>query len=390
MAPLISWPSVADLFSSSEVHEKSTKPSGDFSYISAIDLVVGDHNILRRNDASTPTAPLSEILSHAQILPRSTSNPGKATVSPFAIPNAAVFTLFGLIGAGFVCTGIWFFFHARNGGFHFKENDWDEYKSTVLRRRGPNGTILSGATESTDLGGGSIYKDIDSTVASSEMGETQYESKRERRSKKARMRGGDLEAGPDEDVRAYRHEKPARVGGINRQADGSSWDGSTDAHTDLLSNKQTTPTSTPTKKDRKHGIRKVSSRWNKSVREPRAERDDHIKEEARKLQEKGRAAQRRDFSYTPGEDSVADSSERRRSKRQSTSPSKRDRRESRRLPQHAESDVDSGDLGTKAYRHIIPGLSAAGSEAPSSEYAEERRKKRNGGYRRGRGDSLDE
>lgn len=67
-------------------------------------------------------------------------------LDPHDINNVGFFVLFALIGVGFVVTGIWFFFWARNGGFHFRQTDWDDYKSTVLRRKGPNDTLLSAAT----------------------------------------------------------------------------------------------------------------------------------------------------------------------------------------------------------------------------------------------------
>src|SRR4051812_42954725 len=150
-----------------------------------------------------------------------TIDPSKG-VTPFdTVPNKFVFVVIGLIGAGFVITGIWFFFIAKNGGFYFSENDWDDYKSTVLRRKGPNGTTLSGATESTDLGGGSIvhgqskrsrwgrknkktkkngsgmekYKDLDeeeSTVGTRSEVYSDMSEVREKSRKKSRLRGGDL------------------------------------------------------------------------------------------------------------------------------------------------------------------------------------------------------
>lgn len=88
-------------------------------------------------------------------------DPSLGVTSPKDINNTFIFILFGLIGVAFVVTGIWFFFWAKNGGFYFKEDDWEDYKSTVLRRKGPNGTLLSNATPSTNLGGGSVYKDVD-------------------------------------------------------------------------------------------------------------------------------------------------------------------------------------------------------------------------------------
>src|SRR5271170_3054674 len=138
--------------------------------------LISSHDIIFRSDDS--------ISQSSTLQTRDSSyNPGAGTTPPANIPNNAVFALFGLIGAGFVITGIWFFFWAKNGGFYFKEGDWEDYKSTVLRRKGPNGTTLSGATPSTNLGGGSVvgkkqriarYKDaeIESSIGTeSEMSE---------------------------------------------------------------------------------------------------------------------------------------------------------------------------------------------------------------------------
>jgi len=99
-----------------------------------------------------------------------------------------------------VITGIWFFFWAKNGGFYFKEGDWEDYKSTILRRKGPNGTTLSGATPSTNLGGGSVvgrkqrlarYKDaeIESSIGTqSEMSESKPAEGVEPSEKRLRIR----------------------------------------------------------------------------------------------------------------------------------------------------------------------------------------------------------
>jgi hypothetical protein len=386
-----------------------------------------------KSSSSSLSNSASSIISRSSALLKRDSEytPGSGVTPPTSIPNNAVFALFGLIGAAFVITGIWFFFWARNGGFHFQEGDWDDYKSTVLRRKGPNGTTLSGATRTTDLGGGSVvgkkarrlrYKDVDDMESSigtaSEMSEVKsLRSGRKTRSKtgKSGLRGGDIAdettslAGseqPDDDVRAYRHEKPARVGGLNRVPDGSAFEGSTqDSHSDLLSNRQHTPTSTPTKKLRKDnytsdgtpGIRHIqttppsSNFWSSSSKKEsthkalvQQDREDRIKAEARKLQEKGRAAGsgRRDFSYTIGDDAstvvsgttVDEERRARRERRQSRSPEKK-------IPgSYTASEGGSDISGTKSYHHPIPGL--------SSSYATERRKERAGGYRRGRRDEL--
>ena len=158
--------------------------------------------------------------------------PGNGAVDPTAINNNGILALFGLIGAGFVITSIWFFFWAKNGGFHWRKGDWSEYKSTVLRRKGPNGTTLSNATRSTKLGDGSIVGSQGSMSdfmdekrgirggggrvppkKSKPVANTPANHKKKRQKHKKNKE--------DADVRAYRHEKVAKVGGLNREADGS-------------------------------------------------------------------------------------------------------------------------------------------------------------------------
>lgn len=453
-------------------------------------------SLLSRNASPSPTisdlSPKSALLAaRAQnLVARAAAvDPTVGVTPPSDIPNKAVFVLFGLIGAGFVISGIWFFFWAKNGGFYFKENDWDDYKSTVLRRKGPNGTTLSGATESTDLGGGSVvhggsrwgkarkgkkekrYRDKEfdfedetaytgSTLGTSELSHYQQEVKKEKKSKDKKNKkkrqqemsevgteigtvDEEMDVGVHEELRAYRHEKVAEVGGLNKEADGSAFDGSTHdgstAASELLSHREKTPTSTPTKvrKERKDnytggtgGIRKVmpstrqpapsesgtSGFWSRSsasgsepVRKSKTLLDTsneaYVKAEAQRLQDKGRAAQRRDFSFRVGDDNstVVSSStasderaakrEERQRRRASKSPVKKTMPGSYVEGSYIEdgsvlgSEL-SGDIGTKSYHHPIPGLSST----VGSEYADERRKKRNGGggYRRGATDDLDE
>ncbi|KAI1639765.1 hypothetical protein F4809DRAFT_75566 [Biscogniauxia mediterranea] len=418
-------------------------------------------------------------------------DPAKGAIKPQDINNKFVFVLFGLLGAAFVCAGIWFFFWAKNGGFYFREDDWDDYKSTVLRRKGPNGTILSGATPSTQLGGGSVYKDVDDgqteytgglTQVTRDTGDTgstltgitggvsdfmgrerrrQKREKKERerekqkdrknRSKSRRRVGEDgalvdeeAEAAAQEQLRAYRHEKAARVGGINKASEGSEWDGSTNpSHStvsneksDLLGHQQGTPTkgeapastvvSSSTASDqppptsrKAGGIRKVYSAADRTANRE----NERMRSEARRIARAERAERasnknnnnpassntaggvHRDFSFqrttgTIEEESgssvvsasvAASSSRHHHHRRQSRSQSRH-----RYLPAPAEEESDAGtsDLGTKSYHHVIPGLSSsaggsgagagAASSVVSSDYAEERRKKRGAGkYRRG-------
>lgn len=397
------------------------------------------HNLLLARDGTSTNRP----------------DPESGILHPSDINNKFMFVLFGLIGAGFVALGIWFFFWARNGGFFFQQNDWDDYKTTVLRRKGPNGTTLSGATTATDLGGGSVYKDIDDdgrteltgtettltgiTAGASDLAgrekrrqkrvqkerekERRREEKRRDRDEKKKQRSRDhssrkvghdgavvdedAEAEAAKHLRNYRHERPARVGGINRESDASTWDGSTNptnssrgGHSEsgvtdeLISSRERDPAATPAKKT--GGIRKVYSTADKrDTRE--AER---IKAEARKLQEKGRAAtasssggsgaggHRRNFSWqrdnTVSEDAPMMAMA-------SPPPTYTASEVETRVPgSWTESDVGTSEVGTKVYQHYIPGLSSAGSSSGGGgtdvrDYADERRKnRRSGGYRRDR------
>ena len=97
----------------------------------------------------------------AQGLHLTKRDPGPSEYAAGARPptdfnNKGFQALFAIIAMGMVLAGLWFFFWAKNGGFHFREGDWEDYKSTVLRRKGPDGKTLSNATKSTRLGGGSV------------------------------------------------------------------------------------------------------------------------------------------------------------------------------------------------------------------------------------------
>lgn len=323
---------------------------------------------------------------------KSTPDPSHGVLDPHDISNVGFFVLFALIGVAFVVSGIWFFFWAKNGGFHFKENDWDEYKSTVLRRKGPNGTILSGATPSTNLGGGSVYKDVrdddGTTVVTESTGlsgvtagasdiaaREKRRAKQERRDRERRKRRGEKKnaqrhVGEDgvldesaekealEELRNYRREKAARVGGLNKESDGSQWDGSTNpsdstVSSELLSNRrQATPNTTPTKKA--GAIRKVYSTADRNEQRE----SERVRAEARRLREESRST-RRVFSYDRPEASESAATE---------------------------SLLEGSDLGVKSYYHPIPELRAQNRER---EREREERRARRGGYRRGQGDETE-
>ncbi|XXH00430.1 hypothetical protein Hte_006775 [Hypoxylon texense] len=461
MAPLL--PSLAaharNLLSTARIAARSTSniPSSPSDALSQLGPLAARSILLARDDANSDDSTTKV-------------DPNKGVVKPQDINNTAIFVLFGLIGAAFVCTGIWFFFWAKNGGFHFRDNDWEEYKSTVLRRKGPNGTLLSGATPSTQLGGGSVYKDVDDTATEYTGGLTQMtgvtgdtadtqstltgitagasdiagrERRRQKRERKERERekkkdrknreksgkrrvgedgvlvDEDAEAEAKDHLRAYRHEKPARVGGINKESEGSQWDGSTNpdnstsAGSDLLSNRQSTPTNTPTKKEAAKasaagtpaksggGIRKVYSTADRNAHRE----NERLRREARREERAAAAASgsgnvRRDFSFQRARvhnpSTVASSVRESTIEEEQQQPSP-----GRYLPPPGgwvPSEVGSGagtesDVGTKAYHHVIPGLSPStvsgsgaggdGSAVSATDYAEEKRKKRGSRYRRG-------
>ncbi|TQS35325.1 hypothetical protein Golomagni_04258 [Golovinomyces magnicellulatus] len=400
--------------------------------------------IFRRANSVTENPSFSFHHTVSTILPRITPiNPEAGTVPPEVIPTKALFFLFGLIGAGFVVTASWFFFLAKNGGFHFKETDWDDYKSSVLRKKRQDGKTLSDATLSTDLGGGSIYHKRDSkrlrgskkrsdpnskgmngkkikavknledcSTQASEMSEISEiksgilrETGRRNHEIKTTMSevesfSGDIDKAAVDDLLAYRNEEPARVGGLNVESESSTFGGSVTESkittSTVPSSRHSTRKKPKQKKDlRIGGIRKVIS-VNDGHKSQRAKKDEtnrvektHIdyekdrllNSEARRLQEKGRAVQRRDFSFKIGDDSLVMTSDDEIARRERHERRRAKRRHSSRVTDNSsrlseiQSSVGTSDIGTKSYNHPIPELSIL---SPRSDYAEERRRRRNG------------
>ncbi|RFU76314.1 hypothetical protein TARUN_5934 [Trichoderma arundinaceum] len=346
-----------------------------------------------------------------------TEDPSKGVLDPHDINNAGFFFLFALIGVAFVVGGIWFFFWAKNGGIYFKDNDWDDYKSTVLRRRGPNGTILSNATRSTDLGGGSVYKPYDhdgdghtvvteSTAlsgitagASDIFAREKRKKKREAREAERRKRRGDkgksttsefegvvdekAERDAKKHLRSYRHEKAARVGGINKEAEGSEWEGSTNAAessvgatSELLQHQEPTPTNSPTKTSppkttaKSGGIRKVYSTADRRENKE----SERLRAEARRLRAADKVAQR-DFAYQRAAGAVTNSQ---------LSESLLSGSGSGGSTTLGESSIpeEESEVGTKSYHHPMPEL----REQRRKEREERRARRSKSGYRRGNTD----
>ena len=174
-----------------------------------------------------------------------------------------------------VIATIWFFFWAKDGGFVWGENDWEDYKSSVKSqvsnsvrssRKDKDGKTLSNATKSTRLGGksvrggGSVWKrgkagkgeyekgTWDEEDALTDAGDFEAAYRDEKASKKARKqkqgRDGRVRQ-EDADVLAYRAEQPARVGGLNRAHDGSHYDYSNNSDTQPLKPKPTSKKEAP-------------------------------------------------------------------------------------------------------------------------------------------------
>jgi hypothetical protein len=154
---------------------------------------------------------------------------GTGVKAPQDFNNAGFMFLFAILGTAMVVASIYFFFVAKNGGFRWNgKKDWDDYKSTVLRRKGPNGTTLSNATKSTKLGGGSIVPKWAKTEYT-RSSESSYDPKEMQEMEDGNAHGGRREqhrhaSRHDPELQAYKHEKAAKVGGINTSHHGSQWD----------------------------------------------------------------------------------------------------------------------------------------------------------------------
>lgn len=329
------------------------------------------HSYPKRSDDDSILSPMKTynmLSARSKTLPSSTVsiNPASGGVDPNDINMKGIQAIFALIGASFVLGAIWFFFWAKNGGFQWRKGDWEEYKSTVLRRKGPNGTTLSNATKSTKLGGGSVvgqgYSDEGSTVdgtftatASDLSSEAPIMSEKVRSKKKTSKRQTakedkmravkeeKWEGGHDNDVRAYRHEKAARVGGLNTASDAQFYgtDYTASNASDMYSNAQ------------RNAPRQSSRQASPDKRQTR-----------------------RDFSYgnDAGFNATMPNPSPTRPSRYHSPPKNADRRSMPGSYTDA-MDFDKQSQNTKSYHHPISGLGGG---------------RTGGGYRRDRRDSLDD
>lgn len=353
----------------------------------------GEENIAERS----PSISLNNLITRSDSTSTSTSTIkyGQGTIDPHSIKMQGLLALFAIIGAAFVLGGIWFFFWAKNGGFHWRKNDWDDYKSTVLRRKGPDGRTLSNATKSTKLGGGSVvdndytddgytYTDETYTQTASTIMTTDEKPKRKRNFKEKilrRNRDDHWEGAGDADVRAYREEKPAQIGGMNREADGtyhgSDYDSSAppthynrSEMSEVRDYAYEKPRRSKTKQKRNAsgfsftaGSEDVLSQTTEEhqLRDPASRRE---RDREREIRRENRRRDRRSAagSSVPSVPSAPSS--------RTSSPRKK--KETRNMPGHFTepldfsssgtrseyqySNVDTEDSGTKSYHHPIAGL----------------------------------
>lgn len=292
--------------------------------------------------------------------------PGADSKPPGSFNNKGIQALFALLGAAMVLASIWFFFFAKNGGFHFEDGDWEDYKSTVLRRKGPDGRTLTNATKSTKLGGSTIVgtqhfkwakQTAKSVVSYDEKGRkgilakrgwgkthsimygddftdygdgrTRYQDVRSRADEMTEVRTIRMPSHHrshskhrrDRDVQDYKKEKPARVGGLNRVPDGSHIDTTNTDVSDVYSENSERPILNKKNRDREHDK-------DRAERRARAEAGKMERRWKREAEEAAAAlAQESARSLPTPKKSVSPSKPcgtKQRSSSRSTSPKKRD------------------------------------------------------------------
>lgn len=386
--------------------------------------------------------------------------PGQGTRPPESFNNNGFLALFAVIGAAMVVASLWFFFWSKNGGFKFQEGDWDDYKSTVLRRKGPDGKTLSNATKSTKLGGSTIAgtqhyrwakQEARSVVGYDEKGrkgitaqrgwgkthslwsgDTSYQNEtfgtqtisdmteirdnpsshqHQHHSSRHHSEGHHSKRYRDRDVQDYKRERPARVGGLNRIADGShidtSVEGSVASSAEPILNRPGAPGRSSPAKDRdkeraerraREEAARMERRWKKEAEEAAAAL---ARESARAIPSPKKAA-------APSSSSrPSPAKPRARSQSRSKSPRKRDVSYQRGAADAASevlstaytasnSNTNASSQRTASYYDAYRPQAEPG-RSYSSEYGKARRQSspkksstpRAGGYRRGADSDLD-
>jgi hypothetical protein len=329
--------------------------------------------------------------------------PGSGSKNPLSFNNDGFLLLFGLIAAAMVLTSVWFFFFAKNGGFHWKKGDWEEYKSTVLRRKGPDGKTLSNATKSTKLGMSEVPK-FRSEPAYTDSAASDNFALREVNSRdwaNTKNNHGQKEKhgkARDVDLAEYKQEKSAEVGGLNTAATGSHYDyTSTDPSTASANAKRAKRAQKENErreKQRRKEEAKAAKQARKNAKNYRPEDHDTASYTTYATQPSPQQSDQPSSYYygghRPSQTLRAVPEERRSfsaSQHQSSS-----RQHSPQKRQHRTSDMtnDMGsDVGTKVYPCHIPGLSDKGlgpddsvSQVGAHLQMNGGVKKSGGGYRR--------
>jgi hypothetical protein len=285
-----------------------------------------------------------------------TYNPGNGAKAPTSFNKDLFIVLFALIFCSLVLLAIYFFFVARNGGFVWKENDWDDYKTTVLRRKGPDGKTLSNATKSTKLGGGSVvpkwddqYSDVSASTAKT------HDPEKGQVGKNGRTRQHFHDNHEDPVFNDYAHEKPAAVGGYNKPDDGSRYAPTQSASSDVTAPKKTRKERKADEKkakEAKKAAREYSSKFTPAaVPAPAPSTVQSYTTVSGTAQTQSYHSQ-----YRPGNPTL------RAVSGSADAPYNRAPRGTNRSSHTVSTDDDS--VGTKVYPCHIPGVSKSGPPAP--------------------------
>ncbi|KAK6425368.1 hypothetical protein LTR95_016280 [Oleoguttula sp. CCFEE 5521] len=445
--PSVAQPAVSDLtLSSLELDSRSSQASAFFA------------SLHTRNAALDPSS--SDLTTTPTIVKRATTTvpwiKGAGSKPPQDFNGPGYITLFALLGTAMVVASIWFFFWAKNGGFHFQQHDWDDYKSTVLRRKGPDGKTLSNATKSTRLGGGSVVHGQDymraksvarTVVGKDEKGRKGILAKRGWGKTHSVWGGSDeyqteswgTETVSDEmtelrsdspykdrdeghgkryrdrDVHHYKREKVARVGGLNRVADGSHYDYTNSDRSDAYTDVSAEPLVSKTRKPSARASQQPAHTTRDHTRNAHEEAERNAKIEAAKMErrwkreaEEAAASLARENNHrapsprkvsTPATGSPSAQKLRRDSR--SASPKKRDFSYQQGAPSEVLSSAYTGSNSESqrtasyydAYRPRNQGdgyVSDGGRGARGSRQNSPVKKgRREGGYRRGADSDLD-
>jgi len=316
-------------------------------------------------------------------------SPGTGSRNPLAFNNDGFLILFAVIAAVMVLATIWFFFMAKNGGFHWKKTDWEDYKSTVLRRKGPDGKTLSNATKSTKLGMSRAPKFrsepafTDTTSEAYDLGKIE--------SQDFAYTGDGRKGGrrnKDADLAEYKQEKAAKVGGLNTGLTGSHFDySSASAASQAKEAKHQRRQQERLQKKQRKEDAKAAKQAAKNASNYRPDQSDSTSY-ASYAQPQPSGTQNHHYeTYRPSQTLRAVPEERRSF---SNSPHSGPRQHSPNKRSSRPSDIDS-DTGTKVYPCHIPGLSDKGIGPEDSvsqigahqQHMPQPAKKSGGGYRRG-------